>query len=262
MALNRSTSQPTCSFDWAVGRAQIRLATGQIVGEAALAPLPGLPGHYELTGQIAPEWRRQGLGGRLLAFLVGELAGKTAVTQLSHPVTDLDSPAARFLRKHGFTIEHEEILLRQPDLSNCPPPSGHPDLTVKPLRRAQAIPLFCRLYAQSFAPFRWYQPYSEAEVAATLERAADLLFLWRGERPIGFAWIRPSGQIEPFGVVGEEQGRGNGRYLLTHALHHLAGRGATGAILGCWADNQAALALYKSVGFQPEQKITYLARTL
>lgn len=259
MRLPHSALETSYTFDPALGRAQIRLADGQIVGEAALAPLPGLPGQYELHGQIAPQWRRRGLGGRLLGFLLGELAGKTAVAQLSHPVTDLNSPAAQFLRKHGFAIGHEEWLLRQPDLSDCPPPPARPDLTVKPLRRAPAIPLFCRLYEQSFAPFPWYQPYSEAEVATTLEKAADLLFLWRGERPIGFAWIRPSGQIEPFGVVVEEQGRGNGRYLLAHALHHLAGRGAKQATLGCWADNQAALALYRSFGFQPEQKTTYLA---
>lgn len=256
--VNRLAEEAICAFDAATGRAQIRLADGWLAGEATVAALPGLPGHYELAGQIDLAWRRQGLGGRLLAFLLAEL-GKTAVTHLSHPVTDLDSPAAQFLRKRGFAIEHEEWLLRQPNLSDCPPPLTHPDLAVKPLRRAQAIPLFCHLYEQSFTPFPWYQPYSEAEVAATLERAADLLFLWRDERPMGFAWLRSSGQIEPFGVVAEEQGRGNGRYLLAHALHQLAQRGAKQATLGCWAENLAALALYRSFGFQPEEKITYLA---
>jgi ribosomal protein S18 acetylase RimI-like enzyme len=223
-----------------------------------VAPLPGLPGQFELDGFIAPAWRRQGWGGHLLAFLLGELR-ETAVAQLSHAVTDLGSPAAHFLQKHGFTVEHEEWQLHKADLADCPPAPERPDLAVKPLRRARAIPLFCRLYAQSFGPFPWFQPYSEAEVAAALDNAADLLFLWRAQTPLGFAWIHPSGQIEPFGVVAEEQGRGNGRYLLAHALRHLAKRGASGVYLGCWADNQPALALYRSFGFQPEQKTTYLA---
>ena len=246
------------------GRIWTLLVNGQAAGLALAGPVPGLPGLFELDGFVAPDWQRRGLGSRLLARVKADMAG-TAVGQLSHAVTDMDSPAARFLRQNDFAVEHEEWLLRKPDLSPVAPPP-HPELTWGTLPRAQAIHQFCALYDRSFAPFPWYQPYTAPEAAAELAEAHDLLFLRRGAAFIGFAWLRwPDegvGQIEPLGIVAGEQGKGYGRFLLNVALHQLAERGATQAQIGTWVENETAVALYQSVGFRHQETITYLACTV
>jgi mycothiol synthase len=122
------------------------------------------------------------------------------------------------------------------------------------------------LYDQSFGSHNWYQPYSAAEVAALLYRPQDLLFLYRENEPIGFAWAKMVekgvGEIEPVGVLTHWQGRGYGRFLLQSAIHDLASRGADHIHIGTWAENAAALHLYRSLGFQPDHILTYLAYDL
>jgi len=243
------------------GRIWVVTAAGQAVGMALAAPLPGLPGLCELDGFIAPAWQRRGWGGQLLLHAKRDLQG-TAVRQLTHAITDRQSAAAQFLFKHHFAVEHEEWLLTMPQLTASPPPVV-PGLTWGTLPRAQALTRFCELYDRAFAGFPWYQPYTPSEVAAELVAAHDLLFLQRDGALIGAAWLRwpePNlGQIEPMGIVAEEQGKGYGRYLLALALHQLAERGARRAQIGTWAQNKTAVSLYQSVGFRQQETITYLA---
>ncbi|MEW5989562.1 MAG: GNAT family N-acetyltransferase, partial [Chloroflexota bacterium] len=86
----------------AAGRqAWVMMREGRRLGYATAAPVPGLPGLLALDGFIDPAWRRRGLGGRLLAHVLAALK-QTHNHQVAHPVASLDSPAARFLLKHGF----------------------------------------------------------------------------------------------------------------------------------------------------------------
>lgn len=254
-----------CRAVWqANGRLWVLFAGRQAVGLALAAPVPGLPGLFELDGFVAPKWQRRGLGSRALQQVLRDVRG-TAVRQLSHPVTDLGSPAARFLLKHQFAVEHVEWLLARPVLPVSQPPADV-DVTWMTLSRAEAITQFCRLHQQSFVPFPWYQPYTAEEVAAELADAGDLLFLRRAGVLLGFAWLRwPEegvGQIEPMGIVAGEQGKGYGRFLLQVALQQLAQRGAHTARIGTWAQNETAVALYQSMGFRHQESITYLAYDL
>lgn len=227
---------------------------GQVVGYTAVSPVPGLDGIYELNGGILPTKRRQGLGSHLLQHVLQEARGLN-IRQLSHCITDLDSPAARFLHHHHFFTEHEEWLLH---LSPLPPRSPAPLRDCQIQTHPAPVPLFCRLYDQSFAATPWYQPYSEEEVENMLDDPADILFLFKDEQPIGFAWLQGD-QIEPIGIVKAEWGKGYGRILLLTALHTLHQRGVAQAHIGVWRSNHAAVHLYQSVGFQHQQTLTYLA---
>ena len=231
---------------------------GNVVGYTAVTPIPGLDGIYNLDGGILPTHRRQGLGSRLLHHVLHE-APALNVHQLSHCVTDLTIPAAHFLRYHNFFIEHEEWLMSLPNLQT----RQLADLQLANLQtRHSPASLFRRLYDQSFGGTPWYQPYSQEEVENTLENPDDILFLFRDEQPIGFAWLQDAAQeaaIEPIGIVKAEWGKGHGRTLLLAALHQLKQQGKTEATIGVWRSNQAAIHLYQSVGFQHQQTLTYLA---
>ncbi len=244
------------------GRAWVIADADELAGYATVSPVSGLEGVVELEGLISPAWQRQGLAGRLLDHLIEQLTG-TAVRQLSCCVSSADSPAARFLRRHHFFVEHEEWLMILADLAELPP---MPAANLRSFSRSLAITEFCALYQQSFAGFPWYQPYTPAEVAAALDEPADLCFLVLQGKPAGFVWThrvdRRLGQIEPLGVMAPLRGQGHGRTLLLAGLHQLAGQGCQAVNIGLWRDNQVALNLYKSLGFQHQQTLTYLAYNL
>lgn len=238
------------------------------VGYLSATPVPGLDGVVDLYAYVTPALRRRGIASRLLHAALDALTA-AGVRQLSHGVESLESPAAQFLRSHDFRLEHEEWRMERPHLADLPPlrlPSG---CRLQTVDRAQAISRFRALYERSFAPTRWYQPYTIADVEAELDDASDLLFLICRDQAVAFVWMRLKssaagkvGEIEPIGVVDGFQGRGFGRALLVAALHRLARRGAQRARLGVWRNNQAALHLYRSAGFRRIGSLYYLARDL
>lgn len=134
---------------------------------------------------------------------------------------------------------------------------------LQPFPLPTAIPLFCRLYAACFTGLPWNQPFTEAEVAATVQNSEDLLFLLEEDVPIGFVWLRPQAnntvQLEPIGIIPEKQGQGYGRTLLHLVLAQLAARRVTAVTLGVWANNKPALHLYHSLGFRQTESMVYLA---
>lgn len=234
----------------------------QPVGYACASPLPGLPGQYDLEMLIASACQRQGLGSQLVTFLKQTLTG-SEVTSLSWGLSEAQNGTAAFLIQNGFVVEHEELMLACPPLTQLPLPAKRPDLSLHTYPRRKAIPLFCRLYDESFAPHAWHQPFTPDEVAGALVSARDLLFLVAEKRPFGFAWIHlddtGEGRVEPMGVLPAGLGQGNGRFLFLSALHTLKHRGAHTITLGTWANNTVAMTLYDSLHFSRLQTITYYA---
>jgi mycothiol synthase len=244
------------------GFVRVLLVNGEPAGFAAASPVPGLQRVMSLELVVHGTKRRQGLGSQLLQHLLSALK-EAGVGQLSYSVTDLTAPAAQFLQARQFFVEHQEWLMERANLDALP---HLPDVDLQRFPRAEAINLFCDLYDRSFADFPWYQPYSSAEVEATLDSPADLLFLAKNRSPIGFIWTRWAGEgvgeIEPIGVVKEYQGQGHGHALLLAGLHRLKRLGAEQARVGVWKDNATAIHLYRSLGFLPIQTFTYLALDL
>ena len=191
---------------------------------------------------------------------------QTAVQQVSCQVRTLDNPAARFLRKHGFYVEHEEWQMMRADLRHLPQPVEKDGVKIVTQRRAEAVRHFHHLFSTSFAGLPWDQPYSPQEIDTALDIAVDILFLTLDSKPIGFAWLHLQasglGMVEPLGVLPEYQQQGYGRFLLLSALHELARRGASRAPIGAWRANQTAIHLYQSLGFTHHETITFLAYDL
>lgn len=237
------------------------------IGYAVVVPVPGLPGLADLTGSIVPDRRRQGYGRHLLHHVLTHLR-YTDVHQVSVSVPTLQTPTAYFLRAQGFFVEHEECTLHLADLTTLPQLPPCPDGHVFSLSAPGVVAeQFCTLYEQSFAGRPWFQPYTPAEVLGTFDAPTDILFLSLESvpTPIGFVWLRRQGdeaEIEPIGIVSTWQGRGYGRFLLLTTLHYLAQQGIRQVQISLWQDNQPALRLYQSLGFQPQETLIYLARNV
>lgn len=263
LSINAFGNYVTSALDYG-GRAWI-LEEGSPLGYALVVPVPGLPHIVELNGCIAPPYQRRGLGSRLLNHVLSELQG-SAFSQVSHQVRRMNSPAARFLSKNGFYIEHEETIMRRDNLRQLPRPAVVEGAAVITLPRSDAVETFSQLYAASFSGLPWDQPFARDEIEAVLEHAEDILFLTLNSRPAAFAWLHLKrnglGLIEPLGVLPEIQGQGFGRFLLSSALQELALRGANRAQIGAWCTNQTAITLYQSSGFKHHQTITFLAKDI
>ncbi len=244
------------------GRAWVAARGRRLAGYALVDPVPGLPGVYDLTGGVVPARRRQGLGGRLLRHAQAQSAA-WGFRQLSCRVDDPADDPAGFLLRRGFFVEHEECLLERAGLGDLPPVPDGPESDVVSYPAARAVAEFCRVYDGCFRDTPWSQPYTGAEVAASLIQPDDLLFLSRDGQNIGVVWqeMLPNGRgrIEPIGIVAGYQGRGYGRRLLLAALHSLRRRGASAVEIGLWRQNSVAMNLYKGLGFVEVRNWYYLA---
>jgi ribosomal protein S18 acetylase RimI-like enzyme len=97
-----------------------------------------------------------------------------------------------------------------------------------------------------------------AERAAPLIERGELVVLFIGDGPAGFAQLRfhpslsrgaPDAYLEELYVVPERRGQGLGRVLLEAAMEHARQRGAAHIELTTSEDDAAALTLYQRAGF-------------
>jgi ribosomal protein S18 acetylase RimI-like enzyme len=119
---------------------------------------------------------------------------------------------------------------------------------------------FGRLLHAFNAEFGEHEPDAEtiAERAAPLIASGEVMVLFGGEGPDGFAELRfrPSlytgaldAYLEELYVVPERRGRGLGRALLEAAMEYARERGAARIDLNTSVDDVAARALYERSGF-------------
>ena len=236
---------------------------GKWIGYTAVWSVPGVDGLLEMDGGILRQYRRQGAGSQLLHHLIAECRQLPFAT-LSYPVEDVDTAVSHFLHHHHFWVEHEEWMMTRKNLSDLPPiPTSQCSLQTYP--RPKAIAEFIRLYDTSFTDTPWNQPFAPSEVEHLLSNASDLLFLIEEGQAVGFVWLQIEANqatIEPIGIVKSAQGKGYGRIFLTSILHKLADENVESVSLGVWANNDKAVSLYQSVGFEQVDVKTYLAIAL
>jgi GNAT superfamily N-acetyltransferase len=182
---------------------------------------------------------------------------------ITHAVDSLNSAAACFLLNRGFFIEHEEVKLRYEDLDDMIPDLLPPGFETMTLPMPGTATTFRHLYDLSFGDTPWHQPYlSDEEVLQELEDADDLHYLTHNHRPVGFAWLRwPSlkeAEVEPLGIIPDYQQRGLGRLFLEQVMDQAERQGAESVQISAWKQNEAALALYRRIGFHLYATTTYL----
>ena len=93
-----------------------------------------------------------------------------------------------------------------------------------------------------------------------LDRPAKSLFLVAAihRRTIGYALVFHSGiraEIHSIAVAPAQRGRGVAVRLLTRIIALLRGRGSETVALNVRLENQAAIQLYRKLGFQPVRRV-------
>jgi ribosomal protein S18 acetylase RimI-like enzyme len=193
----------------------------------------------ELAGMVGPDARRRGIGAALLD------AGLRVCQEREHSavllVVPRSSAGGRVLaQRRGGRLEHSEHAL---ELLGVPAEvPADPRVTVRaaaPADQQTVWELLC-------AGFGWEPPATEHD--------PNTLVVERDGRPIGTVRLLPEQQragIYGFVIHPDHQGRGIGRDVLHRLCRMARANGATAVHLEVATDNDRALNLYTSLGFQP-----------
>jgi len=241
----------------------VELATGArellVIGDVAAALL----GDGEAEFVVDPDARRHGHGTELLDEL---LARSPKLRVWAHG----DHKAARALAaSHGLVAVRELLQLRAtvPEPASVPVHTTVPEpvegsaapttsATVSPFRPGADETAWLDLNARAFAAHPEQGRVTRADLDVLMAEpwfaADDLLMLRDGDALVGYCWLKVEHGIGEFYVVGvspERQGEGLGRRLVEAGLNRLAERGIRISSLYVEADNEAAVRLYRSFGF-------------
>lgn len=173
-----------------------------------------------------------------------------------------DTQALKLIRSFGFMFYRNYWkLVRQNGQDQ--PPELPTDLEIRALSFSENANLYWRLEMDSFAQHFGYK-YVEFE-PWFLQRKDDPLIdqqgcfvIYEGGKPAGYLISSNSreelrgGFIDKLGVIKSMRGKGLGRMLLQHGIAHSVQRNYSSIALGVDSGNESgAIALYKSVGFEP-----------
>lgn len=234
--------------------------TGDAVVGAAIV------GRGELDLVVRPEFRGRGYGGAALAELLRHPGVGDELTAWSHG----DSPAARTLAdRFGFEAVRTLLQLRLDPLPTAkdpsdlvaPPASSPAGHRLEPFRPGADDEEWVNLNARVFASHPEQGRVTSNDLAARqaepwFDPGDFLLARDPAGRMAGYVWLKIGadtdgrvGEVYVIGVAPEAAGAGLGRALLSAGLERLRQRGCLAASLYVEADNRAALALYRSLGF-------------
>ena len=240
---------------------------GQVVGYAHLDPSDPVEGP---SGEVVvdPRARGRGVGDRLLHRVVAlaqSEAGR-AVRLWAHG----DAPAAaRLARRHGFTRSRVLLQMRRGLAAPLPQPRVPDRVVVRTFRPGDDDQAWLEVNAQAFAHHPEQGAWTHGDLRA---RQAEPWFDPEGfflahrrddDRLVGFHWTKrhgdgagtghghaPLGEVYVVGVLPEEQGDGLGRALTLVGLQHLRDAGLPEAMLYVDEANDAAVRLYRRLGFR------------
>lgn len=215
-------------------------ADGELVGFLGIYAF----GHEqaELAGMVDPGHRRRGIGTEMLQAarpLLEQQGHDRALLVCSH----IEAGAA-FARARGGTFDHAEhaMVLRGA-------PAEGPENPAVALRLAgiDDAPDIARILEAGFG----YQP---GDVAARLNQPGeqDIVIELDG-KTVGYVRLTLDGErggVYGFVVEPSRQGKGIGRDVLRRACLRLRAAGATTIGLEVAVENERALGLYTSIGFE------------
>jgi mycothiol synthase len=271
-------------------------APGQLLGYAHIDFSDGAEGPAaELA--VSPSARRQGLGGMLVDELVRRV--DTQPGRLRLWAHGEDSAANELAASHGFHRVRRLWQLRRSlfaPLGAVELPTG---ITLRTFDAHRDTDAWVALNAAAFTDLpdqgSWTRGDLERRMAEPwFDPEGFLLAEDPSGRLLGFHWTKvhshghghahgaddhhgaphphdghaassghahdPIGEVYVVGVHPSARGSGLGRSLTLAGLHHLRHQGLSAALLYVDADNEAAISLYRSLGFAPWDSDTLFRR--
>jgi ribosomal protein S18 acetylase RimI-like enzyme len=208
----------------------------------------------ELAGMVDPAVRRTGIGTALLDAAVPIAVGRGFAKALL--ITPRDSAAGRaFALSRGGVLEHSEHFMSLGATPTAEPLD--PALTLRPATDADRDDVIAILGAGfGHAPSDLAIVNSPEEHTLVIERGGVIVGTLRLTREGSI------GSIYGLAVDPAYQGQGIGRDVLNRVCRQLRAEGADQVTLEVAVENERALDLYLSVGFEPQTTEDYYAISL
>lgn len=204
---------------------------------------------------VHPAHRRAGLGTHLVEQLVERVPAGGALQLWAHG----EHPgAAAIAARLGFTRSRELWQMRR-DVSGLPEPELPPGVRLRPFVVGADEAEFLRV---NNAAFDWHPEQGGWGLDEVGLREAEPWFDPAGfllavdattDRLLGYHWTKAHGdglgEVYVLGVDPAARGRHLGTALTLAGLRHLRDRGLTEVMLYVEADNDAAVRVYRDLGF-------------
>jgi len=247
-------------------------ANGEIAAAGIIEDAPGAgTDRAFLDGRVHPDYRGQGVGSALLAWLEAEASAHLLAKDSDLPKVirimfwDRADDATTLFEQHGFEFHYIEEEMRvdlqepRPDL---PLPSGLSVVLWSPENAAE----FYTVYRGAYGT-RTENPLSESDWTLYWANPDDpefhreLTFLVRdGDEPaafcVGHVYEADEASVGQFGVRPAWRGRGLGTALLVEALNRFAADGYRYGALTVNINNPNARRLYERAGFRLAKRFT------
>jgi ribosomal protein S18 acetylase RimI-like enzyme len=229
------------------------IEAGRLIGFAFLPDDP----EPEASLFIHPDARRRGIGRALLTAMRKE-GRRRGLTQFIVVTDAASTSGVAFLTAVGARYRSSEYRLAFNPERVDRSARRHPDLVFRPAH-ADDLETLTRVMAAAFGD-------DEAEVRDRVvrglaERDRHYYLAMLGQEAIGLIRIgewQGDGDITSFGVLPAYQGRGYGRQILNDAVAILRDEGWQHILIEVATDNDNALGLYRSCGFDVTAKYDYL----
>jgi mycothiol synthase len=249
-------------------------SAGSIVGYAGVFLEPGIQ-RAILECMIHPLHRRNGVATALLQE-VSRYAGEAGSRHLQVCILQNNLAAQnlashlgfKFIRHfHGLRLDFNHIRL--PDLE----PGRYIIRCLGPDEADRLTQIQNRAFAGSWG----FNPNTSAEIEYRINSSTcspeNIIMAYLKNKPIGYCWTRimmekksaaglTKGEIHMLGVDPDFRKKGIGRNVLLAGLADLKSRGASIVELTADGEDPAALALYKSVGFQVCSRFDWFEKML
>ncbi|MGI8578438.1 MAG: mycothiol synthase [Nocardioidaceae bacterium] len=227
-----------------------------IVGYAHLTSTEGIVSAHVM---VAPAHQRHGVGTALIRRLQRE-AGSQPLRVWAHG----DEEAAQFLSgRLGFARVRDLWQMRRDLNRPLPDPTYPVDVIVRTFEPGRDDDAWVRLNAAAFRDHPEQGQVGLPELRQRMRQPwldpAGFFLAERGEQLVGFHWtkVHPDvgdaaafGEVYAVGVHPCAQGLGLGKALTLTGLHHLQRLGLASVMLYVDADNAAAVAVYRKLGFE------------
>ena len=239
----------------------VAFAGDEPAGFALAIVLPSEPAWAMLRGGVRPHFRRQGLGRALHERVSAFVRGQTAVPGVQDVAMAAWQPlekAAAFAERLGYLHDRWFWLMRRERAAQPPDPGWPAGVETRGFDGSESMLAdWTEAYNDSFADhYRFVRSPLERTRELTKKPgflADGLLLAYRAGRVAGFCQNQlhaARGEIGTLGTVRAARGIGLGRALLRWGVGWLERAGPHPVTLLVDGENETALGLYRSEGFE------------
>jgi mycothiol synthase len=235
---------------------------GKIIGYMNVTPEPGI-GRALLACLVHPRHRRKGLAKKLFPYAI-ERAKELGARVVQGSIPENNVVAKELVTRMGFRFARRFLELKL-DFYNIQLSDTKGGNIVSRGLRSGEEDMLTEIQNRSFVGTWGFNPNTTEEIIYRVNLRGrspeDVIMAYEGGKLIGYCWTTVSppgntaravnkGQIHMLGMDPDYRKKGIGKEILMKGLHHLKGKGIEIVELTVDSENQAALSLYESVGFE------------